>query len=87
MKCVARITNNLNLNEKTRLEAMDRMRDVITKNLSSGKQPMSLAAAVIYMSCTKTAENITQSTIAALSGLTEVTIRNRLQELRMYGVS
>ena len=42
---------------------------------------MSLAASVLYLSCQKACEEVSQAIIAAASGVTEVTIRKRLKDL------
>jgi transcription initiation factor TFIIB len=51
--------------------------------LSAGKDPMGLAAAVLYMSCLKTGEDTTQTQMAHAAGVTDVTIRNRLRDLKI----
>ena len=43
---------------------------------------MGLAATVLYASSIKTDEKIPQKEIAAASGVTEVTIRNRFKDLK-----
>jgi transcription initiation factor TFIIB len=43
---------------------------------------MGLAATILYLSCIKTGEYVSQSCIAEASGVTEVTIRNRLKDIR-----
>jgi transcription initiation factor TFIIB len=58
------------------------MRQAIKKEISAGKDPMGLAAAILYISCQKTGENITQVVIAHASGKTEVTLRNRYTDLK-----
>lgn len=52
---------------------------------AAGKDPMGFAASVLYLCMNKdrdSNENRTQSGLAAAAGVTEVTIRNRIQELR-----
>ena len=39
-------------------------------------------AATIYLSCLKTGENKTQKEIAQAAGVTDMTIRNRVKELK-----
>ena len=51
---------------------------------SAGKNPMSLAATILYLSCLKTDENKTQFEMAKAAGVTEVTIRNRSKELKTH---
>jgi transcription initiation factor TFIIB len=86
MKCIAKVANNANLSEKTKRKAMSIMNDLTTttKNnvFSAGKDPMGLAATIIYLSCLKTGEGITQTQVAQASGVTEVTIRNRCRDLK-----
>jgi transcription initiation factor TFIIB len=50
--------------------------------LSAGKNPMALAATILYLSCLKTGENKTQVDIAEAAGVTEVTLRNRSKDLK-----
>jgi transcription initiation factor TFIIB len=44
---------------------------------------MSLAATVLYISSTRCGENITQARLANAAGITEVTLRNRLKDLKL----
>jgi len=44
---------------------------------------MGLAATILYLSCLKTGENITQDNIVNAEGVTGVTFRNRLKDLRI----
>jgi transcription initiation factor TFIIB len=81
MKCIARVANNTNLSEKTKHQALYIMNEVAQKEISVGKDPMGLAATVLYVSCLKTGEKITQKEIAKSAGVTEVTLRNRFKDL------
>jgi transcription initiation factor TFIIB len=82
MKCIVKVANKANLTENTKRLALDIMKEAIKKEISAGKDPMGLAAAILYISCLKTGENTTQTDVARASGKTEVTIRNRFCELR-----
>ena len=82
MKCIVKVANKANLTENTKRQALDIMRQAIKKEISAGKDPMGLAAAILYISCLKTGENTTQTDVARASGKTEVTIRNRFTELK-----
>ncbi len=82
MKCIVKVANKANLTENTKRLALDIMRQAIKKEISAGKDPMGLAAAILYISCLKTGENTTQTDVARASGKTEVTIRNRFTELK-----
>ena len=57
------------------------MNEVIIKRISAGKDPMGLAASILYIACKKTGENKTQVDMARAAGVTEVTIRNRVRDL------
>jgi transcription initiation factor TFIIB len=52
-------------------------------HISAGKDPMGLAASVLYVSCIKTGEDRNQTEIANASGVTDVTLRNRYEELKI----
>ncbi len=82
MKCIAKIANKAKLSEKTKRMAIDAMNDLTEKKISAGKAPMGLAATVLYLSCLRNGENVTQKNIAEAAGVTEVTIRNRVKDLR-----
>ncbi|MGI8832658.1 MAG: transcription initiation factor IIB [Nitrososphaeraceae archaeon] len=81
MKCIVKVANKLSLSEKTKNTAMNLMTYAIKMEINAGKIPMGLAATVLYASCLKTGENVSQTNIAEASGVTEVTIRNRFKDL------
>jgi transcription initiation factor TFIIB len=58
------------------------MEKVTENEISAGKDPMGLAATVLYMSCIKTGENISQKEISNAASITDVTLRNRLRDLK-----
>jgi transcription initiation factor TFIIB len=62
--------------------AMSTKDELVKKELSAGKDPMGLAATVLYLSCLTNGETRTQKDIADAAGVTEVTIRNRFSELK-----
>ena len=74
------------MGEKSKRMAIRTMIDLIDKEISAGKSPMGLAATVLYISCIRNDENKTQKSIAEAAGVTEVTIRNRIKDLRTRGV-
>ncbi len=82
MKCIAKIANGARLSEKTKRMAMKTMSKLVAKKISAGKAPMGLAATVLYMSCLANGENKTQKDLAEMAGVTEVTIRNRIKDLK-----
>ena len=82
LKCIAKISNKINLSEKTKRQAIIIMSDVTKKEISAGKDPMGIAATVLYLSCLKNDEYRSQIDIASAAGVTEVTIRNRFKDLK-----
>jgi transcription initiation factor TFIIB len=82
LKCIAKVANNTNLSEKTKRHALDIMDKVTENELSAGKNPMGFAATILYISCIKTGENISQKEISNAAGVTEVTLRNRFKDLK-----
>jgi transcription initiation factor TFIIB len=50
MRCIAKVANKMKLNERITRQAMDIMHEAIKKEATAGKDPMGLAAAVLYMS-------------------------------------
>ena len=82
VKCVVKVANKAAIDEKTKRQAIDIMDDVTKREMSAGKDPMGLAATVVYMSCIKTGEDRTQKDIAQAAGVTDATLRNRFRDLR-----
>ena len=81
-KCIAKVANNANLSERTKRHALRIMDEIRETQISAGKNPMALAATILYFSCLKTGENKSQVDIAQAAGVTEVTMRNRSRELK-----
>jgi transcription initiation factor TFIIB len=82
MKCIVKVANNADLNENTKRRAMDVMNNITKREISAGKNPMAVAATVLYVSCLNTGVNKTQTDIADAAGITEVTLRNRYKDLK-----
>ncbi|MFL6406837.1 MAG: transcription initiation factor IIB family protein [Nitrososphaeraceae archaeon] len=81
IKYIAKVANKANLSEKTKRQAAEIMNNITKREISAGKNPMGLAASVLYMSSLKTGENITQGHLSDAAGVTEVTLRNRYKDL------
>jgi len=82
MKCIVKVANKAKLSEKTKRQAAEMMRMVNKRELSAGKDPMGLAASVLYLASLRNGDGITQMDIADAAGVTEVTLRNRTKDLR-----
>ena len=83
VKCISRVANKANLTENTKREAINIMNEASKRHIAAGKDPMGLAASVLYVSCLKTGEDRNQPEIANASGVTDVTLRNRYKELKI----
>jgi len=80
VRCIVKISNNLDIPENTKREAIHIFDILKEKKLIAGKKPDSVAAAVIYIAGIKTGVNLSQQKISKVSGITIVTIRNRYKE-------
>jgi len=81
---IVRFSNNMGLSEKIKRDAIFILDTLKERQVIAGKQPDSVAATVIYMACIKNNKNISQQKISKISGITSVTIRNRLKEFTKY---
>lgn len=87
ISCISKIADSLGISGKTQGLAIEilhqaREKQIISGNpITSGKDPMGLAAAALYIACVQNGEKKTQRDIADVARVTEVTIRNRYGEL------
>ncbi|AIF82602.1 Transcription initiation factor IIB (TFIIB) [Candidatus Nitrososphaera evergladensis SR1] len=84
VRYIAKIANKTRIQEKTQRTAIDIMNNIVKKEISAGKNPVGLAATVLYVSCLDNDEKITQREIADAAGVTEVTVRNRFKDLKVH---
>jgi transcription initiation factor TFIIB len=70
------------VNERTKRKAIDIMYRLIRKEVPAGKDPMGIAATVLYIACPNTGEKRTQTDIAQVAGITEMTLRNRYSDIK-----
>jgi len=81
---IVRFSNNMELSEKIKRDAIFILDTLKERQVVAGKKPNSVAATVIYMACIKNNESVSQQKISEISGITNVTIRNRLKEFTKY---
>ena len=79
---VPKIAALTGVGEETQRMAVEILREAERLKATSGRNPMGLAAAALYIACLENGENRTQKVIADASGITEVTVRNRYKELK-----
>jgi len=78
---VPRFCSMLGLSDRVQAKAIEILRKAKKFDITSGKGPTGVAAAAIYVSSVLIGEKRTQREVADLTGITEVTIRNRQKEL------
>ncbi len=78
---VPRFCSALNLHGEVQSKTVEILRQTSEKELTAGRGPTGLAAAAIYIASILCRDRRTQSDIAKVAGVTEVTIRNRYHEL------
>ena len=86
-KYIVKVANNLNFGEKIKRKALELMEQAQRKNILVGKDPISIAASILYLVNLAEGElnsPRTQTEIAKAAGVTEVTLRNRSKELRKH---
>ncbi|MGA2916918.1 transcription initiation factor IIB [Methanoregula sp.] len=81
MDYVPRFCSGLTLNGEVQSRAVEILRQASERELTSGRGPTGVAAAAIYIASILSGERRTQREVAEVSGVTEVTIRNRYKEL------
>jgi transcription initiation factor TFIIB len=79
---VPKIAARVGIGERTQIMAVDILRRAEKVKATTGKDPMGLAAAALYIASVMNNEKHTQKMISEASGVTEVTIRNRYQGLK-----
>ncbi|MBS3923145.1 MAG: transcription initiation factor IIB [Nitrosarchaeum sp.] len=84
INCIIKLANNLQTSEITKREAI-RIFDMLKeKEITVGKNPYAVAATILYIAGIKTNANLTQKDIVRISGITGITIRNRMQDYQKY---
>jgi len=79
---ISKIAEKANVSGQIQVIAVKILNEAKQKRVSAGKDPMGLAAAVLYIACMQADEKKTQKDIADAAGVTEVTVRNRYKTLK-----
>ncbi len=96
MRCIAKVANKMQLSERIARQGMDTMHTAIRKEANAGKNPMGLAAAVLYISYLNNNINNgvhnknnessknkrSQTSFSQAAGITDVTLRNTIKDLK-----
>jgi transcription initiation factor TFIIB len=78
---VGRLRSKLNVSDETELRARELLKAAEGTGAFNGKSPVGLAAAALYAAGRLTNAELTQSAVGDAADVSEVTIRNRYQEL------
>ncbi|ARS88798.1 transcription initiation factor IIB [Natrarchaeobaculum aegyptiacum] len=81
LEYVPRYASTLDLSNETERTAREVLEVGMEAGVHSGKHPVGLAAAALYAASRITDEYLTQEDVSAATDVSEVTIRNRYQEL------
>ena len=79
--CIAKIATKVGISMQSQQRAAAILTQLQGKPVLRAKDPAGLAGAALYIACRLEGETATQKDIAAASGMTEVTIRNRYASL------
>ena len=74
---IVKISNNMNLSEKTKRNAFEILKKCEEKKITAGKHPVAQAAASLYLASILNGEKVSQKKFSKESGVSDVTIRNR----------
>jgi transcription initiation factor TFIIB len=81
-KYIIRVANDLNFDEMVKRKALEILEQARKKGILAGKDPTGMAASILYLVNLTRRSPKTQAEIAAMAGVTEVTVRNRSKELK-----
>jgi len=84
MDYIPRFTSELGLPGTVGTRAAGILKQVVEGGLVSGKGPAGIAAAAIYAACVLVDVKRTQTEISEITGVTEVTVRNRYKDIVEY---
>jgi transcription initiation factor TFIIB len=82
MTYVSKVGERAGITGQTQGLAIKILREAKKRRIASGKDPMGLAAAALYIACLQLNEKKIQKDIAEAAAVTEVTVRNRYKALK-----
>lgn len=79
---IVKISNDLQLKEKTKRDGIKILKKCEDKRITAGKHPVAQAAASLYLACIINDEKVSQKMFSRISGISDVTIRNRISLIK-----
>jgi transcription initiation factor TFIIB len=80
-KYISKIANLTRTDVRVERLALEIAAKTETKSITDGKAPNGIASAYLYVSSVLLGQNVLQRDVSSVSGITEVTIRNRVKEI------
>jgi transcription initiation factor TFIIB len=80
-KYISKIANTTQTEVRVERLALEIAEKTKNSNIADGKAPNGIAAAYLYVSSVLLGQNVLQRDVSTVSGVTEVTIRNRCKEI------
>ena len=80
-KYISKIANLTKTDVRVERLALEIAAKTETQNITDGKAPNGIASAYLYVSSVLLGQNVLQRDVSSVSGITEVTIRNRVKEI------
>ena len=79
---IRKIASEANISERTARESIDMLLAIQSDSTFAGKNSLSIAAAILYVTCQKHNQKISQLKIASAANINIMTLRKRLSEVR-----
>ena len=79
---IRKIAGEADINERTARESIDMLMAIQNENIFSGKNSLSIAAAILDVICRKHKQKVSQAKIACGTNINVMTLRKRLSEVR-----
>jgi transcription initiation factor TFIIB len=81
-RLVTRIASRVRAKERTEVRAIELVKRAEDLGIVTGKEPIGVAAAAVYLASLSESDHKTEKDVAAAAGVTEVTLRNRVAQMR-----
>ena len=79
---IRKIADEADINERAARESIDMLMAIQNESVFAGKNTLSIAAAILYITCRKHKQKISQAKIASAANINIMTLRKRLSETK-----
>ena len=84
---ITRITTEVGASEKTKRDAIKFLIKAEELMITSGKNPVAMAATVVYLAAITNGEKVSQTQVSKAANISSVTIRNLCKKLKDVKIS